>query len=361
VIEDVGGGQGNRHSYERTLSVPSAGRVGVPEVSVCVRASQARESLRAAIQSVLDQTYENFEIVVSDDSGLLEDITARFGDGRIFYHPNSAPAGPAANLKTVMGLARGRLLAVLNDDDVWLPTFLETVTQRFEADPELGVVFTDVLLAAGERRVALELPLTPGRHDHFVAEVLNYGVPASSGVISRAAWEQGEARIPLSAQMVGDSLLWLRAAAERRPFHFVGEPLAVIGLHSGQVTWRDQGLPSRMIETLSAFRFQDRREEHLRLARLSEAFLLRAHVHLRHGRFVEGGQDIARAHRIAAHPPTLRALLALSGLPNMLGRGLVLKPEILSRAVRAWRRIRPPVVARPPRTSPQRCLSAREK
>jgi glycosyltransferase involved in cell wall biosynthesis len=332
-----------------------------PEVSVCIRAYQLRDGLRAAIESVLAQTYEDFEIVVSDDSGLLEGVAAEPGDARISYHRNLAPAGPAANLKTAMGLARGRLLAVLNEDDTWLPTFLETVTQRFAADPELGVVFTDVVLAAGRQRIAFRLPLAPGRHDRGVEGILNYGIQASSGVIRRAAWEQGEEQVPLSANMVGDLALWLQAAAGHWPFQFVAEPLAVLGLHSRQVTWSDQQLPARIIETLTAFRFDDRADEELRLARLSEAFLRRAHVDLRGGRFVRCGRDIARAWSIIPRPPALRALLALSGVRDIAARAALVRPEILFRALRAWRRVRPPVVGRHPGSAPQPRLSSRAK
>jgi glycosyltransferase involved in cell wall biosynthesis len=80
---------------------------GEPQVSVCIRAHTRADGLRAAIESVLGQTYGDFEVVVSDDSGRLESVAAAFGDPRVRYHRNTHPDGPAANLANAVSLARG--------------------------------------------------------------------------------------------------------------------------------------------------------------------------------------------------------------------------------------------------------------
>jgi glycosyltransferase involved in cell wall biosynthesis len=54
-----------------------------PRVSVCIRAYDRPAQLEGAIESVLAQTYRDFEIVVSDDSGRMGPVAASFRDGRV--------------------------------------------------------------------------------------------------------------------------------------------------------------------------------------------------------------------------------------------------------------------------------------
>src|SRR4051812_9069146 len=101
-----------------------------PTVSVLIRAYPRPASLTTAIESVLAQTYRDFEIVVSDDSGELGPVCGSFAAPRVRHEPNPAPSGPAANLRRAAELARGPLLAILNDDDHWDPRFLATAVRE---------------------------------------------------------------------------------------------------------------------------------------------------------------------------------------------------------------------------------------
>src|SRR4051812_2860828 len=136
-------------SVRHSLGVADISR---PEVSVCIRGWRA-EPIEAAIASVLAQTYGDFEVVVSDDSGDLQVVAGGFGDARVRYSRNPSPAGPAMNLSRVVGLARGRLIAILNDDDRWLPGFLATTVGVLAGNPGVGLVFTDDFFEVGGRRL----------------------------------------------------------------------------------------------------------------------------------------------------------------------------------------------------------------
>src|SRR3989442_573341 len=71
-----------------------------PAVSICIRASaRPPDLLRGAIESVLEQTFADLEVVVSDDSGRMGQVAEAFGDARIRYHANPRPAGSVANLR----------------------------------------------------------------------------------------------------------------------------------------------------------------------------------------------------------------------------------------------------------------------
>lgn len=319
-----------------------------PVVSVLIRAYRRPASLATAIESVLAQTYRAFEIVVSDDSGELAAVCERFGDPRVRHEPNPAPSGPAANLRRAVGLARGSLLAILNDDDRWEPGFLETAVRPLDLDPGVGVVFTDYWSEIGRRRVRHRFPYAPGRHDSFLRDLLEHSIPVSANVMRRDVWDDGERRVPLRDGMVGDDTTWLRAASSGWAFHYVPEPLAVMRVHAGQLSWTERGLPARNIATLEAFRFEDPVCEQLRRARMAENYLARARVHVRAGRLGTAIADLRLARAAAPGVSPTRAALALSGVRAAAMRWGSSYPRLLVPLLELWPRVRPPVVPRRP-------------
>jgi hypothetical protein len=312
-----------------------------------IRAYRRPALLAAAIESALAQTYRDFEIVVSDDSGELRPVCDGFGDPRVRHATNPSPAGPAANLRRAADLARGSLLAILNDDDTWRPRFLETSVRQFDLDPSLGVVFTDYWFDLSGRRVLHTFPHAPGRHDSFLRQTLEHSMPASANLMRRDVWEDGERGVPLRDGMVGDYTTWLRAASSGWAFHYVPEPLAVMRVHSGQLSWSEQGLPGRNIATLQAFQFEDPVCERLRRARIAENHLARAHSHLRAARLDAAVADVRLARAAAPNVSRLRAALALSGVRPAVMRWGSSHPRLLAPLLELWPRLRPSVL--PPR------------
>lgn len=95
------------------------------KVSVIIPFYNGVDWLCEAVQSVLDQTYKNFEIIVVND-GSSEDIKPfldRYGDRIIYRYKENGGAATARNL--AMSLATGEYIAFLDSDDIWLPTKTE--------------------------------------------------------------------------------------------------------------------------------------------------------------------------------------------------------------------------------------------
>src|SRR3954454_24232663 len=318
-----------------------------PTVSVLIRAYRRPAALATAIESVLAQTYRDFEIVVSDDSGDLGPVCASYADPRVRHEPNATGPGPGANLRRAAGLARGSLLAILNDDDHWDPRFLATVVRELDIDPGVGIVFTDYWSDIGGRRVRHRFPCAPGRHDSFLRNVLEHSIPVSAILMRRDVWDHGERRVPLRDGMVGDDTTWLRAASSGWAFCYVPEPLAVMRVHAGQLSWSEWGLPARNLATLGAFRFEDPVCEGLRRARIAENHLARAHFHVRAGRLRAAVRDIRLARGAAPDVSRVRAALALSGVRAAAMRWGSSHPRLLAPLLELWPRVRPPVI--PPR------------
>jgi|GEM_PF-735880 len=112
-------------------------------VSAIVPVYNSSRYIQKAIDSILAQTYHNYEIIVVDD-GSTDDTKAKlrqYGDKiRYIYQENQ---GSAAARNTGIKLAQGELVAFLDSDDLWsMPEKLAKQVACFESDPDLGGVNT---------------------------------------------------------------------------------------------------------------------------------------------------------------------------------------------------------------------------
>lgn len=112
-----------------------------------------RDLLPRALDSVLAQTMPVDEIIVIDDGstdGTEDMLRARYGDRiRYVWQPN---AGVSAARNHGLRLAQGRYLALLDSDDLWLPTKTERQVSFLDAQPDFGMVVCDVERIDGEYR-----------------------------------------------------------------------------------------------------------------------------------------------------------------------------------------------------------------
>src|SRR5947199_6465568 len=145
---------------------------GPPDLSVCIPAYARPEGLRRAIESALGQSVPRIEVIVSDDSGDLEAVAGEFGDDRVRYFRNTVNLGMAGNFMAALDRATGRVRGLLNDDDVLLPGFADALLAPLEADPKVGVAFSNVLVGHGDSWRSWPLPLSGGTHADFLETLL---------------------------------------------------------------------------------------------------------------------------------------------------------------------------------------------
>lgn len=108
----------------------------------------AARYIEAAIRSVISQTYTNWELLVVDDasSDISMNIAGKLAheDSRIRILKNDRPTGyPATPRNVAVDMARGRYIAFLDSDDMWLPNKLEHQLSFFDESPNIGVVFSN--------------------------------------------------------------------------------------------------------------------------------------------------------------------------------------------------------------------------
>lgn len=123
-----------------------------PTVSVVIPTYNRGGCVCRAVDSVLGQTYQDYEIVVVDDGSTddTRDQLSRYGDRIRYAWKSNGGAGSARN--EGLRQARGRYIAWLDSDDVWLPFKLDLQMQVFEQLPDVQLVSSDLstLTEAGE-------------------------------------------------------------------------------------------------------------------------------------------------------------------------------------------------------------------
>ena len=120
-----------------------------PKVSVIVPAYNVAPYLAETLDSVLAQTRSDYEIIVVNDGStdetaqVAESYRERFAGKLVYVWQENR--GLAAARNTAIRTARGQYIALLDGDDVWMPTYLEILLGMLEADPSLDVVFPNAL------------------------------------------------------------------------------------------------------------------------------------------------------------------------------------------------------------------------
>jgi glycosyltransferase involved in cell wall biosynthesis len=127
------------------------GQTGSPLVSIIVPAYDVTDFIGDALNSVLAQTFTDYEIIVvndgSPDSEALERALAPYMSRIRYIKQENRGVSGARN--TGITAARGSLLAFLDGDDTWLPNYLEVQVARIQADRSIDVLYPNVLLFGG--------------------------------------------------------------------------------------------------------------------------------------------------------------------------------------------------------------------
>lgn len=135
---------------DRTISPPAPNKkeagTPAPRVSVLMSVYNDSEFLRLAIESILQQTYQNFEFLIIDD-GSTDDsrgIIRSYQDSRIRLIVNDQNMGLTQSLNKGLNLSKGSLIARMDSDDIAYPQRFARQVAFLEAHPDVAVVGTQV-------------------------------------------------------------------------------------------------------------------------------------------------------------------------------------------------------------------------
>lgn len=115
-----------------------------PTVSIILPTYNREKLISFAIQSVLNQTCSDFELIIVDDGSQdnTTNLVSKFNDSRIRYIHHYQNAGVSAARNTGIEQAKGQYIAFLDSDDEWLPEKLEQQLQIFQDQPTVAVIYS---------------------------------------------------------------------------------------------------------------------------------------------------------------------------------------------------------------------------
>jgi glycosyltransferase involved in cell wall biosynthesis len=201
-----------------------------PLVSVFIPAFNADKTIRQAIDSVLAQTFTNFELILIDDASTDTTgvIIRRYTDHpQIRVYHNAQNLGVAPNWNYGLTLCRGQYIVRLNADDDLAPTYLAQVIAMFEQHPALTFIFTGATLTHPSGKTETELPypeswVKPG--PEFLPEILRRCPIRASGACVRHAAYQALGGVIPEMDIHEDWEMWVRLAANG-PVGYLAQPL----------------------------------------------------------------------------------------------------------------------------------------
>jgi len=207
-----------------------------PFFSIVIPVYNRADALKAAIESVLAQSDQDFEIVVVDD-GSKDDpkaVVEAFGDPRLFYRRQENRGGGAAR-NAGIDLARGAFVAFLDSDDRFLPGHLKAMRALLAGTTDT-VGYARMLVDRGQGRMILKPPraIAPGEHMATYLLCDRGFVPTITVVVPRS-WAR-TVRYHESLKAAEDTDFAIRLFIAGCRFVMAEEPGAV---------WNDQPDPTR--------------------------------------------------------------------------------------------------------------------
>jgi len=142
--------------------------MNTPFFTVIIPTYNRAEMLREAIQSVIDQTFPNFEVIVIDDHSTdhTKSVVASFRDNRIKYITNDHTRGGAGTRNAGIFRAKGNWIGFLDDDDLWARNKLELHYKKIvKLDEDVGLVYSGRARfnTNTKRELSVTLPEKEGR------------------------------------------------------------------------------------------------------------------------------------------------------------------------------------------------------
>lgn len=193
--------------------------------------------LREAVESVLAQTYEDFELLLVDDASTDGAVERLRSDSRIRVLRNDENVGQVPSLNRGLAEARGTYVARLDADDVMLPTRLERQTEALDADAGIALVGTwlDVVDERGKRWATLRGSIDS--YADFVAAIIADRLPfGHPSLMYRRDVVLELGGYDASLAPSEDKDLYRRLALGRYDARVVPEPLVRYRRHDAQLS-----------------------------------------------------------------------------------------------------------------------------
>lgn len=225
-----------------------------PRVSFIVPCYKLAHLLGECVNSILSQSYREFEILIMDDCSPdnTPEVAQSFGDSRVKHIRNEPNLGHLANYNRGIGLARGEYLWLISADDFLRnPDVLDKYVRLLDNNPKVGYVFCPAMRYVNNADAGVMKSTAPVEHDAVFkghAFLLDFElhsdcVPAPAAIVRRECYDKLSV-FPLDLPYCGDWYLWCLFALYYDVGYFA-DPMVSRRFHDANITnyFRAEGIP----------------------------------------------------------------------------------------------------------------------
>lgn len=276
-----------------------------PKLSVLMSVLNGEAFLRPAVESILGQTFRDFEFVIVDNASRdsTPTILDSYCDDRIVRLRNDVVLSLTESLNRGLQVARGSYIARMDADDIAAPARLARQTEFLDVHPDVALVASHVRLI--DRNGAAFAYISRPTDPRELYDALAYCNPfAHSATMFRRAPVVALGGYPTNYQFAQDLALWLKLAQPGR-LGMIGDALVDMREHRGQTTFSPDLALLRHRESIAIFETaQHLPELSDKARRLGRMNLARIHCFLAgalltSGKLAQGLLELARGIRLA--------------------------------------------------------------
>jgi glycosyltransferase involved in cell wall biosynthesis len=204
-----------------------------PKISVILTAFNSEDFIRRSIDSVLNQTYKNYELIVVNDGSMdktEEIVSTIYPDVKLIKKTNG---GPSSARNAGIGLAKGVYIAFLDADDYWFPDKLKKQIGVFEEDTYVNIVATNMFNVKDSERIGIKFDpskifmnkKSEGIVENYIRNAPRYSFhPPSALMVSKKLFEK-YGLYDENLKAVEDSEIVLRWVMNGEKIYFIDDPL----------------------------------------------------------------------------------------------------------------------------------------
>jgi glycosyltransferase involved in cell wall biosynthesis len=206
-----------------------------PLVIVIISTYNRAQKLRSALRSVVNQTYNNLEIIVIDDGSTdnTSEVVKNFKDKRIkyLYKKNS---GPYDSRNYAIRRSKGDYIAFLDDDDQYLPQKIEMQVEFMQKHKEYGFCYGNLKILKNRKSHLIISKEKENTYINLLLDGTGSYVTIQTILLKRSVVKK-TGLFRLDIKRAEDYDYWLRCAKKFK-FGYIDKPLAIYKLHDSNIT-----------------------------------------------------------------------------------------------------------------------------
>jgi glycosyltransferase involved in cell wall biosynthesis len=162
-------------------------------ITIIMPAYNVEKYIKEAIDSILCQTYSNFELIIADDGSTdkTKKIIESFNDSRIVVSHNIKNKGKTDTVNRLLKLAKGEYITIHDSDDISHIHRLELLLKKFEKDKELGMVGSWAEIVAEDAKQTIGIDKRPENDSEIKEQIIHNSTFCGATVmIKREVYEK---------------------------------------------------------------------------------------------------------------------------------------------------------------------------